>query len=124
MTRPLLFLALLLPFAAGCRAQEGGPLAPRDFLQRLDADDVVIDVRTPAEFADGHLADAQHVDVTAPDFAARVDAFDREGTYYLYCHSGRRSARAAAIMREMGFRDVHNVGGFADLARAGAPVAR
>ena len=99
-------------------------LSPDEFLaRRQDQPGVVLDVRTPAEYADGHLRDADNVDVMAPDFAQRVGGLNRNETYYLYCRSGNRSGRAAELMRGMGFADVHNVGGFEALAAAGHPVA-
>ena len=96
--------------------------SPQDFLvSRTDAD-VVIDVRTPAEFAEGHLAGAENIDIMAPDFVQQVQDFDREATYYLYCRSGGRSGRAADVMRKMGFDKAYNIGGFQTLAAVGAPV--
>ncbi len=98
-------------------------LTPSDFLAQQQPGDVVLDVRTPAEYAAGHLDGADNVDVLAPDFAARVDALDRKQTYYLYCRSGNRSGQAARRMKEMGFEKAYNVGGFEALAAAGANVA-
>ncbi len=99
-------------------------LTASEFLGRYQAGtDTLLDVRTPAEFAGGHLEGADNVDVLAPDFAARVDALDRKKTYYLYCRTGNRSGQAARRMREMGFDAAYNVGGFEDLSAAGAPVA-
>ena len=99
-------------------------LTPADYLARRQDGDVLLDVRTPAEYAEGHLENADNVDVMAPDFAARVDGLDRSRTYYLYCRSGNRSGQAARRMKEMGFENAHNIGGFETLAAAGAPVAR
>jgi rhodanese-related sulfurtransferase len=138
--RPLAALAalLLLPLAA-CDRQTPPPAAPSPdaageaaavperlpaaaFVARVRPGDVVLDVRTPAEFAAGHLAGALNVDVAAPDFEARVAALDRDRTTYAYCRSGGRSARAVAAMRAMGFTRVFNVGGYDDLVAAGAPA--
>lgn len=99
-------------------------LSAEDFLGRVGEDDVVLDVRTPAEFAGGHLAGSENVDFMAPDFRERVEGLDRDRTYYLYCRSGTRSGKAAALMQEMGFSEVYNVGGFEKLAEAGAETAR
>lgn len=99
-------------------------LAPADFLAQRESDAVVIDVRTPGEFAEGHLAGVEHVDFMNPTFRERVDALDRDQTYYLYCRSGNRSGKAAGLMQEMGFTDVYNVGGYDALAEAGAETER
>ena len=82
----------------------------------------VVDVRTPAEYAAGHVAGAVNIDVEAPDLAQRVAELDPEAPYLLYCRSGRRSAIAAEIMAEAGFTDIIDAGGLEPLAEAGAPI--
>ena len=100
-------------------------LTAEEFLARYTPETVVIDVRTPEEFAQGHLQGALNHNVQAPDFREQVAALQLspDQPVYLYCRSGRRSQRAAEILREMGFRKLYNIGGFEDLARAGANVA-
>jgi rhodanese-related sulfurtransferase len=83
---------------------------------------VVIDVRTPAEYAAGHVAGAQNIDVESGDFATKISTLDKEASYLLYCRSGRRSAIAADEMAKAGFTDVVDGGGMADLVAAGAPT--
>ena len=90
-----------------------------------DRDDLtVIDVRTPAEFADGHLDGAELVDIYEPAFRDQIDGLDRDGAYVLYCRTGSRSGQAAAFMRDLGFTEVYDAGGLAELAQAGATVVR
>lgn len=89
------------------------------FLAR-PAEALVVDVRTPAEYASGHVAGAQNVDVNGGQFEASLDSVDRARPVYLYCRSGRRSAAAAETLTQMGFQTVINSGGFDDLAAAGA----
>jgi sulfate permease, SulP family len=84
----------------------------------------VIDVRTPREYAAGHVAGAALINVQDPDFRDRVDQLDRDGRYRLYCRSGNRSGHAAKVMADMGFADVANIGGFERLAAGGAPTER
>lgn len=72
---------------------------------------VVLDVRTPEEFAEGHLADATLVDFYEPDFADQLAGLDRDVPYVLYCRSGNRSGQTLAMMAELGFTDVTEVGG-------------
>ena len=84
----------------------------------------MIDVRTPAEYAEGHLEDAVLVDYDAPDFAERIAEFTRDGEYVIYCRSGNRSAGARATMAELGFTDVVDVeGGVVAWVEAGLPLA-
>lgn len=72
---------------------------------------VVLDVRTPAEFAEGHLAGALNLDASAPDFDAQVAALDAGAPYAVYCRSGARSAAAVERMQAAGFTDVEHLGG-------------
>ena len=124
MPRVLAFalVGLLMAIVAAC----GGASA----VQKVDAakavgmldSRVVIDVRTPAEFADGHVAGARNIDVEAGDFAARISSLDKSASYLVYCRTGRRSAIAADEMAGAGFADIVDGGGIADLVAAGAPI--
>ena len=82
----------------------------------------VIDVRTPSEFAAGHIAGARNIDVEAADFGTRIAELDRNAPYLVYCRSGRRSAIAADQMKQAGFTDVLDAGALTDLVAAGAPT--
>ena len=86
------------------------------------ADRTVIDVRTPEEYASGHIAGAMNIPVEASDFGDRIAELDRSGSYLLYCRSGRRSALAANLMAEAGFGDLVDAGGLESLVAAGAPL--
>lgn len=79
----------------------------------------VIDVRTPEEFTQGHVAGAVNISVEASDFATRIGELDRDGRYVVYCRSGRRSAIAAQQMKSAGFTDVADAGGLDALTAAG-----
>ena len=76
----------------------------------------VIDVRTSAEYAAGHLEGAINIDVEASDFNDQVMKLDTNGTYVVYCHSGRRAGIAMDQMKSMGFKNVTNAGGITDAA--------
>ncbi|HEY1119584.1 MAG TPA: rhodanese-like domain-containing protein [Acidimicrobiales bacterium] len=82
----------------------------------------LIDVRTPEEFDAGHLRGAENIDLSAPDFTERIGALDKAGTYVIYCASGNRAGTAIEIMRDQGFGDLTNGGGFEDLAASGLPT--
>jgi phage shock protein E len=96
------------------RAEEGGVAAQADGR-------VLVDVRTPEEFAQGHLAGAELIDFQGPDFRQRIAELPRDEPYFLYCRTGNRSAQAAAVMAELGFTDVVDGGGYEDLVAAGLP---
>jgi phage shock protein E len=83
----------------------------------------VVDVRTPEEFAAGHLEGAVNMNVEGPDFSTQIATLDTAGTVALYCQSGRRSAIAADQMASAGFTSIVNLqGGIADLQSAGGNV--
>lgn len=82
----------------------------------------IVDVRTPAEYEAAHVIGAVNIDVEAPDFAERIAELDPDGSYLLYCRTGRRSDLAAQQMAAAGFTDIVDAAGLADLARAGAPI--
>jgi phage shock protein E len=83
------------------------------------ADRVAIDVRTPAEVAEGHLTGAVLLDIQDPGFRDAIAELPRDEAYFVYCRSGNRSGQAIELMRELGFTDLVNGGAFDDLARAG-----
>ena len=88
-----------------------------------DPDFGVLDVRTPAEFAAGHLAGAVNVDFNAADFVTQLAALDRNRTWLLHCKSGARSTPSVSTLMSLGFRVVdHMVQGYDGWFAAGYPV--
>lgn len=79
---------------------------------------LIIDVRTPEEFAAGHLDGAINIDATAADFSEQIAKLDPKGAYTLYCRSGNRAARAAELMTAAGFTEVRNAGGLEEAAKS------
>lgn len=69
-----------------------------------NADHVVLDVRTDAEYASGHLPKAKLINVMDASFSGKVDALDKSKTYLVYCRSGSRSRGACEIMASRGFQ--------------------
>jgi len=85
------------------------PSLARKFLQEEQA--IIIDVRTKEEFEDKHVPLAVNINVSSPDFIEKIQKLDVKQAYLLYCHMGVRSAKAALIMEEIGFKKVFNVAG-------------
>lgn len=84
---------------------------------------VVLDVRTPEEFAEGHLEGAVLVDFYATDFAEQLAALDTDVPYLVYCRSGNRSGQALGVMEQLGFTSAVDVdGGIVAWTGAGLPV--
>lgn len=117
MRRILLSITLALGLALSATA-----CAPATEPVALDPGTVVIDVRTPAEFASGHLDGAVNIDVQSSDFEARVSELDPAGTYFVYCRSGNRSGQAIDRMEALGFSDLTN-GGSVESASAATGIS-
>ena len=85
----------------------------------------IIDVRTPAEFAEGHIVGAVNLPVNDPDFGRRVSELDPAGKYAVYCRSGNRSQPAVASMQAAGILDIVELeSGTNGWTAAGKPLAR
>lgn len=90
----------------------GATVDAAQFAAALKAPDtVILDVRTPAEFAEGHLPGAVNLPVESPDFAAQLATLDPGAGYAVYCRSGNRSQAALAIMQQSGFTNAYHLGG-------------
>lgn len=76
-----------------------------------NTDFVILDVRTPEEFSDGHLKNATLMDFYESSFSDDLAKLDKEKTYLVYCRTGSRSAQAAEMMIELGFKNVYNMVG-------------
>jgi rhodanese-related sulfurtransferase len=77
----------------------------------------LIDVRTAAEFAEGHVQGARNLDIQNGDFEAALATLDKEASYNVYCRSGNRSAAAVQMMRNAGFTNVVDLGAKEDAAK-------
>jgi phage shock protein E len=109
--RIALTLAALIVVAAGLYLMFGrgreiqGPEARR----LATAGARLLDVRSPEEYAGGHLPGAVNIPVQELDRRlAEVGPTDHE--LIVYCRSGHRSTRAAELLRQHGFTKVHNLG--------------
>lgn len=84
---------------------------------------VVLDIRTPEEFAAGHIADSVMIDFYSPDFRAQLDELDKDASYLVYCRSGNRSSQAMPLFKDLGFTTVSELeGGIITWAEAGLPL--
>lgn len=88
--------------------------------QFTGGDHILIDVRTPEEYATGHIADS--VNIPLDVLGARMSEIPRNGPVVLYCRSGNRSATAINILDAAGYSDLYDLGGIIDWVTAGYPV--
>ena len=85
----------------------------------------VIDVRTPEEFAEGHLQGARNIDIASPDFQKNLAKLDPAKTYLVHCAAGGRSTRSLSILNKLGFKSImHLDGGINGWKEAGLPLEK
>ena len=83
----------------------------------------MIDVRTPEEYAGGHLKNAININYNSGDFEEELGKLDKHKPVMVYCLSGGRSSRAANKMQDVGFAEVYNMdGGIMNWGNAGKPL--
>jgi rhodanese-related sulfurtransferase len=86
---------------------------------------VILDVRTPSEYIEGHLKNSVNLDYNAADFKDKVNNLNKNKTYLVYCRTSNRSASAVKIMAELGFKDIfHMTGGIVEWQASGLPVVK
>lgn len=81
-------------------------------VQKASADTtnvVVLDVRTPDEFSEGHAKGAINIDVSAADFDKKMKALNKSKKYFVHCQAGGRSAVAVKKMKNFGFKNVEDL---------------
>jgi rhodanese-related sulfurtransferase len=77
----------------------------------LNHDFTILDIRTPQEFASGHLEGAVNIDYYSDSFTQELNALDKSKIYLMYCRSGGRSSSALQSMKSLGFTEVYEMGG-------------
>ena len=108
----------------GCRE-----LSPRESFMLISRPEqnrcIILDVRTPAEFSEGHLEGAENLDYYRPDFKEKITSRYKTRRYLVYCRKGLRGKKTMEHMRECGFQDVTNIsGGFENWVASGLPVKK
>ncbi len=101
-------------------------IAVADFKTKVEHETVqLIDVRTPREYNEGHIANAKNVNFYDANFLTQFEKFDKNKPIYLYCKSGGRSGKASTQLHDAGFTLVYDLkGGFAGWKTAGLPIKK
>ena len=73
---------------------------------------ILLDVRTPQEYREGHIPGSQNVPIQELDKVKSV-ADNMDTVLYVYCRSGARSRQAVGMLKQMGYVNIHNIGGIA-----------
>lgn len=122
---PILMLMLL---ACGAKTSEsgddGGLLNAKTFQAKMSSTQnaIILDVRTPQEFAANHIKDAVNINVSSSDFGDKIALLDKSSPLFVYCKAGGRSRTAANVLRSQGFSVYELEGGILKWQSAGLPV--
>ncbi|MFZ1236177.1 MAG: rhodanese-like domain-containing protein [Prevotella sp.] len=122
-----LITVLIASFSSCASSSTNGKLITmnvQDFEKAISVNQTqLVDVRTAAEYAQGHIDKSINIDVTQAGFLEQAKAkLNKEKPVYVYCHSGRRSLGAAKILAKAGF-DVYDLsGGIQNWTVQGKPV--
>ena len=110
------------PIIKDVNAREAADLVERN---KDSTNFVIIDVRTPSEYAAGHLEKATNFNYSSSSFKSELEKLDKNKAYFIYCHSGNRSKKALEVMRELGFSEVYNIlGGISAWTGSGFPTVK
>ncbi|GAB2775307.1 rhodanese-like domain-containing protein [Salinimicrobium soli] len=113
--KKILLIIILFVFTTTAFAQDTEKfrvIEPAEFKKEIQKKDVqLIDVRTPEEYAAGHIEGAHNIDFLAEGFLKHFENFDKNKPVYLYCRSGNRSAKASAQLIEAGFKNIIDLKG-------------
>ena len=72
---------------------------------------IILDVRTPEEYSEAHIDNAENIDFNSSTFNEEIEKLDKNNKYLVYCRSGHRSSNAVKLMIKLGFTDLHNLSG-------------
>ena len=124
MKKILTCLLATLGIASACGQQNYENEDVQGFVALVaDTNVVVLDVRTVAEFTEGHIEGAINIDQSQNNFVEKArTALPSEKTIAVYCRSGRRSANAAGKLADIGYKCVNLKGGIIAWKEAGKPV--
>ena len=110
---------------SGCNGNDNITSVPAtEFENIIKGDSVqILDVRTPLEYAEGHIAGALNINVQSDDFQQVAEKeLSKDSTILVYCRSGRRSMNAAEILTKLGYKVVNLKGGIIEWREDGLPV--
>ncbi|MGF1503991.1 MAG: rhodanese-like domain-containing protein [Anaerolineae bacterium] len=103
-------------------AQPVSRIQPQEYVSTFEdnPDHILVDVRTPEEFASGHIPGA--INIPVEEIANRLDEIPADTNVVVYCRSGNRSATAASELAESGYASIYDLGGIISWQAAGLPV--
>lgn len=121
----LIIMTVCATQMAGCNSNDSiMSVSAIDFNKRIKSDSVqILDVRTPQEYAEGHIGGAININVQSADFQQMAEKrLSKDSTILVYCRSGRRSMNAAEILTRLGYKVINLKGGIIEWKQAGLPA--
>jgi len=111
----LLLIPAMFFILSGCN-QSDYTIEPEEAKDRLENDEtiVLLDVRTLEEYNDEHITGAELLPLTELESKMPSMYPDKTKTYFVYCRTGSRSADAIEILSDLGYEDIHDLGGIVD----------
>lgn len=111
-----IFLSVIFNVAillTACSQNNSSTLPVTEYFTKLTStkNKILVDVRTPGEYSQEHLANAINIDYNGSEFAKYVDTLDKSKPVFIYCLSGGRSGSALKILESKGFKEVYNMQG-------------
>jgi phage shock protein E len=95
-----------------CSTNAQNKVSAIDFEAKIKNQKVqLIDVRTPAEFASGHLKNAQNINYASDNFPEEMAKLDKTKAVYIYCAAGGRSGKAVPVLEQLGFKQIFDLEG-------------
>lgn len=114
-------VVLLLSQNGGTTTASSQKIDPNGYVSQFsNTSHVLLDVRTPEEFASGHISGA--ININVDELPNRLSEVPKDEPIVVYCRSGRRSAIAAQLLSDAGYTPIYDLGGIVDWQAAGLPV--
>lgn len=109
MKKYLLIFGLILFGFISCTIGETDSVNNVSHIDFTESNQVLLDVRTPEEFAEGHLPNAININLKSDKFEEIIDTLDKSKTYYVYCRTGKRSTEAIKKLNKVGIENLVNL---------------
>lgn len=120
-----IIVVMLSTLFASCSSHQGIESVTADEFENAlyDGHVQLLDVRSADEYSQGHIANAENIDVQQPDFIDKAKAkLNHTNPVYVYCRSGKRSMLAAQKLVKAGYQVVNLRDGIVGWENAGKPV--
>lgn len=121
----LIAMTMCISPASGCNGNNNiTSVSALEFQKEIKSDSVqLVDVRTPQEYADGHIEGAININVQSDDFIQQAGKeLSKDSPVFVYCRSGRRSLKAVDMLTGLGYKVVNLKGGIIEWEEDGLPV--